>query len=383
MENLFSRLVNSKEYFDKLKSKENIVCWGAGSKGRQTLALLKEKGIEPVAFCDNNLQLLGEYIEDVPIFNYEEIKRKYTRYCICVTCTLFNALEIYHMLRKEGEQNDIYFVSNPFKAENKFLDITEIESHYTEYEESYNALSDEESKKLFIDFLNWKITGDISITYKSNTKGWMEYFDEKIIPQKEDYCYIDVGAYTGDSICRFLAFVKGKYNHIIAFEPDDNNFNALSSFVKNGRLEKIELIKEGLWSREGERIFYTRGEDGIYESSNFFRDVRYTLCNNLLDGGDSNSNTVIVRTLDSYLSKYQGNNILLKIDALASEGEIIRGGGKGLIPDRKPVIVMEYGTHSEYIANVIPFLKKVRPDYRFYLRQHDTSGNSRTFIYAI
>lgn len=78
----------------------------------------------------------------------------------------------------------------------------------------------------------------------------------------------------------------------------------------------------------------------------------------------------------------ENNDILLKLDALASEGEILRGAEK-IIKIKKPVIVMEYGTHSKYIANIIPFLKGLRYDYKFYLRQHKAMSNRRIFLYAI
>lgn len=92
---------------------------------------------------------------------------------------------------------------------------------------------------------------------------------------------------------------------------------------------------------------------------------------------------VKVRTLDSYLPMFQDNDaILLKIDALASEGWIIQGAEE-FIKAKKPVIVMEYGTHSEQIGNIIPFLRSLRADYMFYLRQHESMDNSRTVIYAV
>lgn len=384
MEEWFEKLIDSAGYFESLKSNDNIVCWGAGSKGRQTLEILQEKGIRPVAFIDNNSQLFGQLVDDIPIFDYGTIRKKYRRYCICITATLFNALEIYNMLQDAGEQNYIYFISNPFKAENKFLSTKEIEDDQEDYDESYSLLADEGSKQLFIEFLNWKITGDISIINRNyHNKSWLEYFDESIIPTSDNYCYIDVGAYTGDSICRFLAFVNGKYNQIIAFEPDKNNMNELKTLIRNGRLERIKLICEGLWSKETEKIFYKRSGSGSYESSNFFRDVNITLSNNLVNNLEGGSEKVIVRALDSYLYMLQENNdILLKLDALASEGEILRGAEK-IIKIKKPVIVMEYGTHSKYIANIIPFLKGLRYDYKFYLRQHKAMSNRRIFLYAI
>lgn len=388
MKNMFSELINDKKYFEELKDKENIVCWGAGSKGRQTLGLLKERDIQPVAFCDNNPQLLGTYIDGIPVLNYADLKKKYENYCICITCVLRNAMEIYHMLQTEGEQNNICFLSNPFKAENKFLSTLEVEKCHKELEESYRLLADEESRQLFLDFLNWKITGDISIIYRNREENWLEVFDENIIPQKNDYYYIDVGAYTGDSICRFLALTQGKYERIIAFEPDENNCAALEALIENGRLERIEVIKKGLWSEEGEKVFYTRAENNVYESSNFFRDTNITLSKGkgIANEEKCQLETVTVKKLDSYIDKFEDEkeykNILLKIDALGSEGEILLGAQQ-LIRFKKPVIVMEYGTHSEHIADVLPFLNRLRPDYIFYLRQKHCFDNERTILYAI
>lgn len=43
---------------------------------------------------------------------------------------------------------------------------------------------------------------------------------------------------------------------------------------------------------------------------------------------------------------------------------------------------MECGTHSEYIGNVIPFLRSIE-EYKFYLRQRNIFGNSKTILYAV
>lgn len=382
MSALLDKIIDSEEYFYNLKTKK-IVCWGAGSKGRQTLELLREKGIEPIAFCDNNKDLQGKSMKGIPILNYDTIKNECSDYCICITCTYFNAMGIYNELKNSGGVlSDIYFISNPFKAEDKFLSTTEIREKIEEYEESYDALEDERSKEIFLSFLNWKITGDMRYTAENTEGNWLEFFDENIIPDRKDYCFIDVGGYTGDTICRFLAFVKGNYDRIIVFEPDDNNFAALKSLTENGRLERIEFYKSGLWSEECEKIFYT-GESGIYESSNFFRGVSVTLSNKLLNDMSGREQKIKVSTLDKMIQYDKiSSRILLKIDALASEGPILLGAKK-LIKETKPTIIMEYGTHSEYIGNVIPFLRSINGEYKFYLRQRNTFGNSRTILYAV
>lgn len=55
----------------------------------------------------------------------------------------------------------------------------------------------------------------------------------------------------GETIVGFLALENGKYNRIIAFELDDNNFDKLNSLIENGRLERVMCLKQGLWSENG------------------------------------------------------------------------------------------------------------------------------------
>ena len=101
MSALLDKIIDSEEYFYNLKTKK-IVCWGAGSKGRQTLELLREKGIEPIAFCDNNKDLQGKSMKGIPILNYDTIKNECSDYCICITCTYSNAMGIYNELKNSG-----------------------------------------------------------------------------------------------------------------------------------------------------------------------------------------------------------------------------------------------------------------------------------------
>lgn len=63
---------------------------------------------------------------DIPIFDYSTIKTLFSEYCTCITCTYLNAMEIYAELKRQGEHNEIYFISNPFKAEDKFLSTTKL-----------------------------------------------------------------------------------------------------------------------------------------------------------------------------------------------------------------------------------------------------------------
>ena len=77
-----------------------------------------------------------------------------------------------------------------------------------------------------------------------------------------------------------------------------------------------------------------------------------------------------------------GLRLYIKIDTMGAEGEIIKGA-KETLSLSSPILVMEYGTHSNYMSDMIPFIHDNNPTYKFYLRQMYAYNNSRTFLYAI
>lgn len=380
---MLDRLIDTEEYFNKIRLEENVVCYGAGSKGTQSLHLLRKMNIEPKFFVDSNKDKWGTKIEGVKVIGYEELKSLESKYCILLTCVYTNACDIESFLRAQGEKNPIIFFANPFKAEEKLLLIDEVEKNKLEFRKSYELLSDQKSKEIMLDFLNWKMTGDQAFTYKYTEGDWKEFFYDKILPKSKKYTYVDVGAYTGDSIIRFLAFAEGCYERIIAFEPDRSNFSAMKDNFDKLRLDNIniEYINEGLWSEKTKLSFYSAPDNQIYESSNFFADTDSLIMSGRRIENMQHEEKVSVDKLDSYRIRTE-NKLLIKIDALASEGEILFGG-EGTIKEQHPILVFEFGTHSKHIFDLIPFVYNLDNSYRFYLRQLRTFNNSRTILYAL
>ena len=186
----------------------NIICYGAGSKGRQSIQILREHGIEPVAVCDGNPSLWGQMCEGVKIISYDDMKVVFDNYTILLTCVWENALSILEFLQSRQEFHPIVFFSNPYKVETKVLSFEEVSQQREALDESYRLLADDESRRLFVNFLRWKMTGDISATAQGKSNNWLEVFDNELIPRRSDYTYVDVGAYTGDTLIRLWLFVK-------------------------------------------------------------------------------------------------------------------------------------------------------------------------------
>ena len=99
--------------------------------------------------------------------------------------------------------------------------------------EKADILSDDFSKNVLENEINFKLTGNI--------KFLTEIFTDKneifrILDLSGNESYLDLGAYRGDTIQEFLHYTNGSYRHITALEPDKKTFKKLKE--KNLKIKK-------------------------------------------------------------------------------------------------------------------------------------------------
>ena len=358
-----------------------IIFWGCGNSMHVMKDVLKEKGISPSAYCDNNSQLIGKMIDNIPILSYKQIRERYEHYLIILTVAINNAIPIVEQLKKEHEKNPIFHVEHPFKVEKGFLEYESIEERIEDFETVYGLLQDELSKDIFVNCINFKLTGN-KLPLLRYVDG-DTFFDKEIIPKSYDYTYVDVGAYTGDTLLRFYAFCEGRYNRIYGIEPDTGNYNALCELVKYGRLERTSLFHVGGWNQKGELRFYTvANENNLnFDSPNFFKWLEDS---NVNSWGISRENygmeCIPVDTVDNLLQENKCD--IIKINALGADYHVLKGCKK-TIELYKPVLVGEFGAQKEHLTDLLYEMHKYNPNYKLYLRQKMIFGDCKTVYYAV
>lgn len=380
-------LINVKKYFEQMSSYENIILFGCGAKGQQAVKILKEHGVEITDACDNNVELQGkEFIDNIFIQSFDEAIKGKKDFCVIITCAINSALEIYNAIKCRDNTIPIYHLSNPFKVENNLLKLDKTEL-YKEVNYNFELLEDEESKQVYCDTINWKLCGDMLPMQKYNTgKEILAFFDKDIISVNEETTYVDVGAYTGDSIESFLIFSGGDFKKIIGFEADKNNFEALEYFIKYSRVKNIEIYNMALWDTEEEKVFYTNSvnKDIHYDSPNLFQSIDQIADNKTLSEiqrrGHLEQLTLQTSTLDKVLSNEVPT--IIKINALAADYNILLGGEK-LISQHKPSLILEFGVKEDDIFHMMKTIKEKNSAYRFYMRRKKIYGDIKTILYAV
>ena len=119
-----------------------------------------------------------------------------------------------------------------FKNSTRFLDV-------------YKKLTDFRSKKEILKILSYKVTGNEKALLFNSENIHNQYFPD-FLTLDEKIFLIDVGAYDGDTIKKFLSKNK-KFKKIVAFEPDEFNFKILQENFKNNN--KISVHKFALGSK--------------------------------------------------------------------------------------------------------------------------------------
>ena len=188
--------------------------------------------------------------------------------------------------------------------------------------------------------------------------GGEQYFAEGLLGIGDDEVFLDLGAYTGDTVLSFVNCVGGKYRKIVAFEPDHKTFEGLAR--NTSKLHDVELVEAATGGKSCEVSF----SDGHGASS-------------CISGTRDGGNVVKMVKLDDFIT---GPVTLVKMDIEGAELDTLHGM-EGLLKEFRPKLAVCVYHKVEDLYTIPKYLKQTVPEYRFKLRQHEP-GICETVLYA-
>lgn len=236
-----------------------VVLWGAGGYGQGVLSRFEENGLKNnlISFCDSDRNKWGTSIDGLNVYSYEYIKQNFKEDILFLICSS-SGKEIKDKLITLGEkEEDIYLPKEEgylqkdavlkslnrmfFKSDQKYFNDSVM--HFK------NMLQDDESKEVLdarvnlIKTGNWKYLNNIDINKE-------QYFLNDFYELNNEEIYVDLGAWNGDTILKFINKVNGKYKKIIAFEPEKENYKSLKLNVERNNIENIDIYNLGSWNEK-------------------------------------------------------------------------------------------------------------------------------------
>jgi len=352
-----------KKIFDAIKSSgAKIVLFGAGEMSRYTLTYLYQNDIAVECLCDNNKEKYNTMYMGLPIFDYEHMRKDLNgqKYHIIISTGPQYVDEIRIGLQQAGEKNKIFYLKG-YEIVGDKIDYQYFKKNMDKFNLSFSLFEDEFSKKVFVNVLNAKLTGDFSLYGKIKSDD--EYFDPNLVSLNDDEIFLNVGPYKGNDIIEFVKKTNGKFRKIIAIEPDENMLFILKNRLHQHKIDNFEIHNKGAWHEQGTLTF-----NGDLSGSSRF------------DYGNSNKiGNVTVDRIDNILD---GNEITyIQMDIEGAEHNAIIGAEK-TIKKYKPTMAISIYHRREDLFDLPLLINTFVPEYKFFLR-HYTDMQTETVLYCI
>ncbi|MBE6536525.1 MAG: FkbM family methyltransferase [Ruminococcaceae bacterium] len=332
-----------------LESELPVTVYGMGNGADKLFLRLGEdcakKKIKEIFASDGFVR--GHSFRGYKVKTLSDVKNEYSDFLILLSFAS-NRSDVIEMIKRINSENKMLIPDMPVTGESYF-DKEFYNSNYENIKKAYDALADEESKKLFSSIINYKLSGRA------------EYLFAKTHTVSEIYSLlgdsiktaIDAGAYNGDTAREMQGYFS-KIEKIYAIEPDKRNFKKLSKYVnENGLGEKIVTVNAGVWSENSEGVFNSSAN----RNSSISSTVSF----------ESKSDTVPLVSIDSLANEKID---YIKYDVEGAEREALRGSFNTIEGYRPRLLISAYH-RSEDIFTLVNYMKENHPYYSLYMRRSE------------
>ncbi|WP_018887610.1 FkbM family methyltransferase [Paenibacillus massiliensis] len=345
------------------KEKKPIILLGSGIIGEFYLSYIKEIEMDvEILFCDNDPIKWGTYINGILVISFEELIQRYRdSYFIISSFNYYDelntqlsnyALEPLVKLKKNEIFVDDYDFYFKFKNYKKV-----IENNLLKFKQVYDLLEDEESRRIFIDRINYCISLNSNFLAPLRSQS-PQYFEEGIISLNDDEIFIDGGGCIGETVKEFVDQTGGQYRKIYSLEPETVKHKEYSKRVFMD--EKIEIVPMGLWNKRSKLKFVGRNSGTSSISPNGNMEVDVISIDELLHGSEAT---------------------FIKMDIEGSEMKALIGAQNTIETYRPKLGICIYHEPLD-IVDIPLYIKGLVPEYKIYMR-HYNYGSSETVCYAI
>jgi FkbM family methyltransferase len=348
--------------FDNRVNGRPLVLFGAGGLGRRTLAGLRQAGVEPIAFCDNNSALWEQNLDGLPVLSLPAAAEQCGADAAFVI-TIWGGHATDRMADRERQLRAAGCRTVTHWGPLYWKYPAELFPHYAanpahlllEQADAVRACAglwaDEYSRREYISQVRWRLHFDF--IGLANPVPDPMYFRDDLHPLSPEEVFVDCGAYDGDTLLSFLKHSGRAFKHVFSFEPDPANFAKLSeTALRQPEHERITVKQAAVGSSTGTVKF---SGDGKPSSS--------------VGTGDLVVDCV---ALDDYLGSERATYVkptYVKMDIEGFEPEALAGARK-IIERDSPVLAICCYHAQDHLWKIPLQIQSYNPSYKFYLRPH-------------
>lgn len=338
--------------WDRLKeANKPIVLYGMGDGAQKIIDVLSGFSLAPSAVMASDDFCRGQSFAGFKVQKYSEIKQMYDDFLVLV-CFGTPLADVIERIVAISAERELYAPDVPVTGGGLFTKRYALEN-IDKLQAVYDALADEKSRAVYLNWIEYRISGDLTPLLKEQTDKCEAY---SLLQLTDSEIYADLGAYNGDTIAEFLEATDRQFCHIYALEPDIKNYTKLCKRHDGIIPNLLTAVNAGAWCEDTVMTFAVRAgrnssltpyQKGLPLSAGKLRDIE-------------------MRSLDSVVA---GNRVsLIKIDVEGSDKNALIGC-RETIAKYKPKMIVSLYHRTEDIFDLPLYIKSVNPDYSLYLRQ--------------
>lgn len=363
-----------------MDEQKDLFIYGTGLTAKHVYELVKED-YKKIIFLNRNLEQYNCVSEYAECWTYtdkritDELKRN-SKVIVAIMNTLGDIRGVMNNLKEEGfcyiipyaKLADIY----PDKFEFLYLEsVDKFKVRYEKIEEARKILeftdADARSKEVFEAMIRFRETKDYNDLPQIDRKR-DQYFPREISGYRtNNICYIDCGAYIGDTFSALIDYskdVKSKISYYVGIEPDIENYKKLEMLIKNTKEFPFDLYQCAVCETKKNLYFDMQGTT----ASKVDREVKIV-------------NQMMVKGISIDELNFQIIPTHIKMDIEGEEKNALLGAEK-LIKTYKPKLAICIYHKPEDIYEIMELINSWELGYRFEMRVYEDVGVDLV-LYAI
>ncbi|MGA7767806.1 MAG: FkbM family methyltransferase [Candidatus Sulfotelmatobacter sp.] len=337
------------------QNEDRLILFGAGALGRLVLQGLKQAGIQPIAFADNNERLWHTEIGGVPVLPPSAVSDRY-RDSACFVVTIYNGSPVRHQLKALGCKHvappaALFWKYGEVFTPNFGIELPhKLPAYADEIKACHEVLADEESRCELAGQLEWRYwLDDDSLPAPLDPKD--TYFPMDLMMPSEDEVFVDCGSFQGDIFPSFTSHWNGRFRHIFAVEPDPQNREGLATTAKTmGLTDRLTAMPYAVSNQSGIVSFASTG----------------TMGSKIVEGGEQ-SISVECRRLDDISWPMAPTYVKMDIEGAEPQALV---GASDLLRRHHPILAVCTYHRSEHLWQIPNIIRSIAPEYNLFLRRY-------------
>lgn len=354
---LESLITETKTCWERLAAERRpIFIYGMGDGAAKILTVFRRYNIPCAGFFASDEFVRGHSFAGYRVHKLSEVEEQIDDFVV-VLAFAAGYPELVELIRNLARRHTLYVPDVPVIGGGLFT-YAYCMKHLPELNAVYRSLADDESRRVLLNILQYKISGCIHYL-DAVTATDDEIYHGILRPGKAEH-FVDLGAYNGDTIRELLEHTHNAYNTVHAVEPDKRNFKKLVRFLEESGLKRINAYNCCAWCKDTELPFASKtGRQSVISTS---------------------GERITARSVDSLM---QGAPVtFLKMDVEGFEREALWGASKTILHYAPKLTVAVYHRNEDLFE--LPLLvKKLNPKYQLYLRHKLYYPAWETNLYAV